>query len=274
VAIDLGSSGLVDRLGMGVSFASSARSASWVYASDALLMPPAALFAAAVQDHPAAIVLLIPLLVLIEVFARERSRGLDRALELSQAYRGTAFLLGDMVEADDVYTGAHSRDVVDLALEVAERIGLDARQLRNVEFAALLHDVGKVRVPKEIINSPNPLSEAEWRIIKRHTIEGQLMLESVGGVLADVGEIVRASHEHYDGSGYPDGLAADEIPIEARICCCCDAFSAMTTNRSYRPALPIEQALEELRANSGSQFDPVIVATLIDVVQRNGRIAV
>ncbi len=266
VAIDLITSALVDRIGAGISFVSEIRSASWVYVGDALLMPPAALVAAAVQGHPAAIVLLLPLLVLMEVFARDRSRSHDSALELSQAYRGTALLLGDVVEADDAYTGSHSRDVVDLALDVADRLGLDARQRRNVEFAALLHDVGKIRVPKDIINSPNALSPDEWRIIQRHTIEGQRMLEGVGGVLADVGAIVRASHEHYDGSGYPDGLAGDDIPIEARICSCCDAFSAMTTDRSYRSALPLEDAFEELRANAGSQFDPMVVTALIEVL--------
>ena len=266
VMIDLATSAFVDRIGAGISLTSEIHSASWVYASDALLMPPAALVAAAVQGHPAGILLLLPLLLVMEVLARDRSRGLDNALELSKAYRGTALLLGDVVEADDAYTGSHSRDVVELALDVADRLGLDARQRRNVEFAALLHDVGKIRVPKEIINSPNRLTPDEWEIIQQHTVEGQKMLEGVGGVLAEVGSIVRASHEHYDGSGYPDGLAGKDIPIEARICSCCDAFSAMTTDRSYRPALPLDQAIAELRANAGSQFDPHVVAALINVL--------
>jgi HD-GYP domain-containing protein (c-di-GMP phosphodiesterase class II) len=188
---------------------------------------------------------------------------MDQALELSSAYRGTAILLGDVVEHDDDYTGAHSRDVVELAVAVGRRLRLSATQLRNLEFGALLHDVGKIAVPNEIINKPGPLDEDEWAIMHRHTIEGQRMLESVGGVLTDVGIIVRASHERYDGGGYPDGLVGAAIPIEARICSACDAFSAMTTDRSYRAALPLEMAIAELRANAGSQFDPAVVDALI-----------
>jgi putative nucleotidyltransferase with HDIG domain len=270
VGVDFASSAILDRVALGVPFRTQVGSAWWVYASDALLMPPAVLAAAVVQDHPAAIALMPPLFVLLEIFARERSSGIDRALELSRAYRGTAFLLGDVVEADDAYTGAHSRDVVNMALAVAERLGLDARQRRNVELGALLHDVGKIRVPNEIINSPNPLTAEERKIIERHTIEGQLMLERVGGVLAEVGHVVRSSHERYDGGGYPDGLAGEEIPIEARICSCCDAFSAMRTDRSYRAALPLEIAIEELQANAGSQFDPAVVAQLVEVIRESG----
>jgi putative nucleotidyltransferase with HDIG domain len=269
IGVDFASSAILDQVALGVSLGTQLGSAWWVYASDALLMPPAVLTAAVVQDHPSTIALILPIFILFGIFARERSSGIDRALELSRAYRGTAFLLGDVVEADDAYTGAHSRDVVSMALAVAERLGLDERQRRNVEFGALLHDVGKIRVPNEIINSPNPLTPEERKVIEGHTIEGQQMLERVGGVLAEVGHVVRASHEHYDGSGYPDGLAGEEIPIEARICSCCDAFSAMTTDRSYRAALPLEAAVEELRANAGSQFDPTVVAHLVKVIRES-----
>ena len=109
-------------------------------------------------------------------------------------------------------------------------MGLEGERLRDLEFGALLHDVGKIAVPKEIINKPGRLTPDEWAIVQRHTIDGQRMLENVGGVLSRVGVIVRASHESYDGNGYPDGLAGDAIPIEARICSACDAFSAMTTD--------------------------------------------
>ena len=146
-------------------------------------------------------------------------------------------------------------------------MGLEGERLRDLEFGALLHDVGKIAVPKEIINKPGTLTPDEWAIMKRHTIDGQRMLENVGGVLARVGVIVRASHEDYDGSGYPDGLAGDAIPIEARICSACDAFSAMTTDRSYRAAMPVEQALAELRRCSGAQFDPDVVAILVKIVE-------
>ena len=214
------------------------------------------------ESGPAVCLLVIPLAAVLAVLSRERQARIDQALELSEAYQGTALLLGDVVEADDAYTGSHSRGVVELSLGVADRLGLDSRQRRNVEFAALLHDVGKIAVPKEIINKPGPLDDEEWKIMHQHTIEGEAMLNRVGGVLAEVGRIVRSSHEHFDGSGYPDGLVGEEIPIEARIVTCCDAFSAMTTTRSYRKAMPIEKAIEELRACAGTQFDPEVAAAL------------
>ena len=204
---------------------------------------------------------------LLRVFANERRSRIDHALELSTAYRGTAMLLGDMVETDDAYTGSHSRDVVALAVEVGGRMGLEGDRLRDLEFGALLHDVGKIAVPKGIVNKPGKLTAEEMAIMQRHTVEGQRMLENVGGVLSQVGVIVRASHERHDGTGYPDGLAGEEIPIEARICSACDAFSAMTSDRAYRAAMPVDQALAELRGCSGTQFDPDVVAILVDVVE-------
>jgi putative nucleotidyltransferase with HDIG domain len=198
----------------------------------------------------------------LAVLSHERQARIGQALELSEAYQGTALLLGDVVEADDAYTGSHSRGVVELSLGVADKLGLDLRQRRDVEFAALLHDVGKIAVPKEIINKQGPLDDEEWRIMRRHTIEGEEMLNRVGGVLSRVGRIVRSSHEHYDGSGYPDGLAGEQIPIEARVVTCCDAFSAMTTTRSYRRAMSFDAAIAELRACAGTQFDPRVAEAL------------
>jgi HD-GYP domain-containing protein (c-di-GMP phosphodiesterase class II) len=187
------------------------------------------------------------------------------AVELSRAYRGTALLLGDVVEADDAYTGSHSRDVVELVMAVGPRMGLDEDQLRNLEFAALLHDVGKIAIPNEIINKPGPLNDEERAIINTHTIEGEKMLENVGGALADVGRIVRSCHERCDGLGYPDGLVGTAIPVEARIVACCDAFNAMTTDRPYRAALPLAEALAELRTHRGTQFDPDVVDALVEI---------
>jgi HD-GYP domain-containing protein (c-di-GMP phosphodiesterase class II) len=239
-----------------------------VYALDGALAPIGLLAAWAATELGAGLTLLIiPLAAVLAVLSHERQARVDQALELSSAYQGTAMLLGDVVEADDAYTGSHSRGVVELSLAVSDRLGLGPAQRRNVEFAALLHDVGKIAVPKEIINKPGPLDAEEWEIMHQHTIEGERMLNRVGGVLAEVGRIVRSSHEHYDGSGYPDGLAGEAIPIEARIVTCCDAFSAMTTTRSYRRAMPLEAALAELRKCSGTQFDPGVAASLAAIAE-------
>lgn len=242
--------------------------ASWVYLVDLLLAPVG--FAAAIAadgSATAAGAFLLPLFALLAIFAGERRERIDQALQLSKAYRGTAMLLGDMVEADDAYTGSHSRHVVELAVEVGHRMRLSAAQLRNLEFAALLHDVGKVAVPNEILNKPGKLDPLEWEIMKRHTINGQQMLEGVGGVLADVGGIVRASHEDFRGTGYPDGLEGEAIPIESRICSVCDAFSAMTTDRPYRHAMSPQVATDELRRCAGTQFDPRVVEILVDILE-------
>ena len=239
-----------------------------VYALDAALAPIGLLVAfAAVALGPAMCLLQLPLAIVLAVLSRERQRRVDQALELSAAYQGTAMLLGDVIEADDAYTGSHSRGVVELSLAVADRLRLDGPRRRNVEFAALLHDVGKIAVPDEIINKAGPLDDAELEIMRRHTIEGERMLKRVGGVLAEVGTIVRASHEDFDGNGYPDGLAGRQIPIEARIVSCCDAFSAMTTTRSYRKAMGADAALAELKRCAGTQFDPVVVTVLVDLIE-------
>ena len=142
------------------------------------------------------------------MFAQERADRVSHALELSAAYRGTAFLLGDVVEADDEYTGTHSREVVQLTVAVAETLGLDPRSIRLAELTALLHDVGKIQVPNTIINKAGPLTAEERAIVNGHTIEGERLLSQVGGFLAEVGQIVRSCHERYDGGGIPTGSSA------------------------------------------------------------------
>lgn len=172
-----------------------------------------------------------------------------------------------MIGHDDTYTGSHSRSVVELSVGVAEELGLDERRRRNVEFGALLHDVGKVAIPKQLINKPGPLNAQEWTVVRTHTVEGQRILEKIGGLMSEIGAVVRSSHERYDGGGYPDGLADEAIPVESRIIFACDAFNAMTTDRPYRAALPIEGAITELEANAGTQFDPRVVGVLVAQVR-------
>jgi putative nucleotidyltransferase with HDIG domain len=239
----------------------------WVYGIDAVLSGIAILIAEDIHRTPLAAAAVIPALGLLAMLARERKDHLRSLLELNDAYHGTALVLGDVVEADDGYTGNHCKSVVRLTLALGEELGLNPARRRNLEFGALLHDVGKIAIPKEIINKPGKLDPAEWTIIKTHTIEGQKMLDRVGGFMRDVGMIVRSHHERWDGDGYPDGLAGESIPIEARIIACCDAWNAMRTDRPYRKALPHAEALAELQANAGTQFDPKVVAALVRVVE-------
>jgi HD-GYP domain-containing protein (c-di-GMP phosphodiesterase class II) len=260
---DFGSTAARDRLGLGVSASSLLRFMVWIWAVDSALTPVAIFAALGSRGHPLLVVFSLPLIGLLAYFARERQVRIDHALELSHAYRGTAMLLGDVVEADDAYTGSHSRDVVTLVLDVADRMGLDAAQRRDAEFAALLHDIGKISIPAEIINKPAKLTNEEWELMKTHTLEGERLLSRVGGILGNVGRIVRSCHEDWDGTGYPDGLAAEEIPLVARIVRACDAFSAMTTDRSYRKGQPVDDALAELRRCAGSDFDPDVVEALV-----------
>jgi HD-GYP domain-containing protein (c-di-GMP phosphodiesterase class II) len=243
-----------------------ARLLVWLYLVDAELSIVGLLTASAAVERPGLVLLCIPVAAMLALFARDRTERLEQAALLSSAYRGTALLLGDVVESDDAYTGSHSRHVVELAVEIADALDLDAMQRRRVEFAALLHDVGKVRISKEIINKAGPLDDAEWAIMRRHTIEGEAMLQQVGGALADVGRIVRASHEHFDGRGYPDGLAGADIPVEARIVTACDAYSAITTDRAYRQGRSPFLALQEMDRCAGTQFDPVVVRALRAIV--------
>jgi putative nucleotidyltransferase with HDIG domain len=236
-----------------------------VYRVDVLLAPIGLLAAFGAAEQPFAVLLVLPLVALFALFAREREARIDGAIELSKAYQGTAQLLGDVIEADDQYTGEHTKDVVELTLQVAAALGVDDETRRGAEFGALLHDVGKIRIPNAIINKPGPLDEDEWAVMKTHTIEGQQMLERVGGGLARVGVVVRASHERWDGGGYPDGLAGEAIPLAARIVSACDAYNAMTTDRSYRRALPVADAVAELDRGAGTQFDPAVVDALVAV---------
>ena len=240
---------------------------TWVYGIDAALSPIALVVAEEIHRAPAAALAPLPLLGLLAMFARERHHRLESLVELNSAYRGTALVLGDVVQADDGYTGEHSRSVVALAVAFGERLGLALEPCRNLEFAALLHDVGKIAIPNEIINKPGKLDPAEWKIIATHTIEGQQMLDRIGGFMHSVGLIVRSHHERWDGGGYPDGLSGEAIPLEARIISCCDSWSAMRTDRTYRRALSHEVARAELRANAGRQFDPNLVEVFVTLIE-------
>jgi HD-GYP domain-containing protein (c-di-GMP phosphodiesterase class II) len=258
---------LGERLANEVGIREALRSTLWSYRIDAVLSPLGLIVALEAQGRAAAVFAVMPIVWLLYVFSQERKERYAASVELNQAYRGTVMLLSDVVEAEDDYTADHCRSVVELVVDVAEEMRIPRSQRQELEFAALLHDVGKIAIPKEILNKPSKLTDEEFEVIKKHTIEGQLLLDRVGGLLGRVGEIVRSCHERWDGRGYPDGLAGEEIPLAARIVFCCDAYNAMTTDRPYRQAMPRDDALAELRDNAGTQFDPTVAAAVERVVK-------
>ena len=219
------------------------------------------------MDAPWALLLVLPVLRSLRRSRASASIASTTRSSSRRAYRGTALLLGDVIEADDEYTGSHSRDVVDLVVSVADKLRLEPRERQRAEFAALLHDVGKVKIPAEIINKAGPLDDGEWELDEdAYDRSASSCWERIGGLLGEVGRIVRSCHERWDGNGYPDGLAGESIPLVARIVCACDAWSAMTTDRSYRKARPDAEAAAELRACAGTHFDPRVVDALLDVL--------
>jgi len=178
--------------------------------------------------------------------------------ELEGAFLTTVGVLADAVELQDAYTADHANEVADLAAAVGVRMGIAGSALDRLRYGALLHDVGKIGIPGEILRKPGPLTAAERERMDEHTAIGARMLERIP-FLAPVAPLVRSAHERHDGGGYPDGLAGEEIPIAARIIAVCDSFDAMTTNRPYRTAMSVENALEELARCAGGQFDPAVV---------------
>jgi HD-GYP domain-containing protein (c-di-GMP phosphodiesterase class II) len=153
----------------------------------------------------------------------------------------------------------------ELAVAIAERFGLEPSEVERIHLAALLRNVGKIAVPDSVLTKAAPLSDAEWRLLRRHTLVGQRIIEAAPA-LADVGTIVRSIHERVDGDGYPDGLHGDEIPIGARIIAVCNSYDAMTSARAYRPALTHDEALDEIRRRSATAFDPKVVRAFLRAV--------
>ena len=131
-----------------------------------------------------------------------------------------------------------------------------------------MHDIGKIKIPKEILHKAGPLSDAEWVVMRTHAELGASMLDGVGGMLAGIAPIVRHHHERWDGGGYPDGLQADAIPLFSRIIACCDTFSAITSDRPYRAARSVDDAVAEVGRVAGSQLDPSVAAALIRVAEK------
>jgi diguanylate cyclase (GGDEF)-like protein len=215
----------------------------------------------------------------IERLVAAAARGLDRARADGGAraaarpaeggldpFRAQAHVIDALAKAlleRDRYTGEHSAFVVDMAKTVAAALGLDEVEVERVGHAALLHDIGKVGVPDRILLKTGPLAGEEWEVMREHPVIGERILRAIPG-MGGVARIVRHEHEWFDGSGYPDGLAGEAIPVGSRIILACDAYHAMTSDRSYRAGMGHEEAVAELVRCAGAQFDPRIVTALVN----------
>jgi diguanylate cyclase (GGDEF)-like protein/putative nucleotidyltransferase with HDIG domain len=162
----------------------------------------------------------------------------------------------------DRYTGEHSESVVDLVETVARGLALSATEVEHVKAAALLHDIGKVAIPDDVLNKPGPLDDDEWKTMREHPVIGERILRAIPG-MGPIARIVRHEHERFDGAGYPDGIAGEQIPVGARIILACDAYHAMTSDRPYRKGMAHADAIAELADHAGSQFDPRVTEVLI-----------
>jgi diguanylate cyclase (GGDEF)-like protein len=180
-------------------------------------------------------------------------------------------LLQAMLERDPELR-AHLQGVADLTAAVGRRVGVSENEIEELVIAAELHDLGKLAIPDAVLNKPGPLDKDEWALIQQHTVIGERILAAAPG-LNGVSRIVRASHERWDGTGYVDGLAGEEIPLAARIIAVCDTFAAMTSDRLYRKAMRIEEAFAELKRCAGTQFDPRVVDAFCDEFERRGLVS-
>lgn len=186
--------------------------------------------------------------------------------ELRASFLQTVLALAQAIDAKDAYTGDHSKRLAELALAVADEMGLSETQKEHLHWAALLHDIGKIGIPDEVLLKPGPLSPEEWTLMKQHPTIGADILRKVQA-LRPVARIIAAHHERWDGSGYPQGLRGEEIPVEARILAVVDSYSAMIDERIYRPAISHEEALAEIRRNAGKLYDPQVVEAFLKVVE-------
>jgi diguanylate cyclase (GGDEF)-like protein len=190
--------------------------------------------------------------------------------QLERAYLGTAEALAAALEAKDAHTATHARSIVRHAEGVGRVLGLAGRDLRDVRYGAALHDIGKIAVPEPVLNKPGPLTDDERAQVERHVLVGEQILAPVE-FLARVRAIVRHGHERWDGTGYPDRLAGEDIPLGSRIVLACDALDAMTRDRPYRAAMGRAAARDELRLHAGRQFDPNVIGALLDVIDSEGQ---
>jgi putative nucleotidyltransferase with HDIG domain len=208
----------------------------------------------------------------VSVLSGQAAAALENARlyeKLEQSYLSMIVTLSSVVEARDLYTDNHMKDIAEYSVDIAKKLGLPETEVENIRKAALLHDLGKVTVPDKILLKPDKLSEDEMDVIRKHPVNGAKIIEAVEPI-KHAREIIRHHHESYDGSGYPDGLKGTDIPLGARIIAVADAFGAMTTDRPYRKALSVDEAMRELVSFAGAQFDPDVVSIFISILRERG----
>lgn len=205
----------------------------------------------------------------LTAFAASVYAKLQLAMQLESHYTKTLEALASALEARDPYTQAHTSRIRDLAVALAVAMQVPADVRRAVRLGAILHDVGKIGISDTILHKPGPLDDDEWRVMRSHPEIGERMLEGID-FLHPALPVIRHHHERWDGRGYPDGLAGEAIPVGARIVGVCDAFDAMTSDRPYKRAMSVADALQEIVKNAGAQFDPTCAALLVEVVSKMG----
>lgn len=208
---------------------------------------------------------------LISILSGQAAVAMENAklfAELEKSHFESMKALAQAIEAKDLYTRGHCDRMVDYALAIADRLGLSAEEKRHLGYGAALHDIGKIGIHELILNKSGKLTDHEYEVMKAHPMMGAEIIKGVE-FLGPVVPIIYYHQERYDGKGYPEGLIGDEIPVGARIIAILDTFDAMTSDRPYRKALPMEVAFAELRRCTGTQFDPKIVETLISIIKED-----
>jgi len=212
----------------------------------------------------------VEMLNLIIIDVTDALKAKDRLAEalrkVNTALEGAVELVSKVVEARDPYTAGHQENVSRLATAIADRLGLEKDTVRSVRIAGLLHDVGKVSIPAEILSKPGKLTDLEWSLIKRHPVIGYEILRDVqlGGPIA---EIVKDHHERINGTGYPEGLEGSEISLESKIVAVADVVEAMVSHRPYRASKGLDEAIQEIEDNAGILYDKEVVSACVDLIR-------